>query len=305
VTTLSPQRRGTRQVRKITRKRIDSALRVLSHENLSAESVHSARKALKKARAGLRMLRPGVKESAYRWANEALRDAGRPLSEARDAQVIGETLAAVLTRYGAPAHQLRVEPLRRTIARHRTVTHQSLLEKPAAIAHSRGLLREARARVAALSIDAHDWEVLGLGLERVYSRCKRAMINVDRSGSSGSPAAFHEWRKQVKYLRYELTILKPLWPALIDTLTEQAHRLTDYLGEDHDLTVLREMAVAHREDLGERACEALLALIERRQHQLRKKAIRLGSRLFEERPKRFVARLGDYWHRWRKDPLPV
>jgi CHAD domain-containing protein len=301
MTALSSQRRGTRAVRKITRKRIDTALEFLSRKNLSAESVHRARKALKKARAALRMLRPGVKEATYRWANETLRDAARPLSEARDAQVLGDTLAAVLNRYGTPARHLQVEALRRTIAHHRTVTHQSLLEKPAAIAHSRGLLREARARVATLSIDAGDWDVLGPGLKRVYSQCKRAMTNVE---SSASPAAFHEWRKQVKYLRYELTILQPLWPALIDALSDQAHRLTDYLGEDHDLTVLREMAVAHRRDLPDRGFEALLALIERRQEQLRKKAMQLGARLFEEKPKRFVARFGDYWDQWRQDPLP-
>jgi hypothetical protein len=85
---------------------------------------------------------------------------------------------------------------------------------------------------------------------------------------------------------------------------DQAHRLTDYLGEDHDLTVLREMALAHPSELPDGALEALLALIERRQGQLRKKAVLLGSRLFEEKPKQFVARFGQYWRQWRRSPLP-
>jgi hypothetical protein len=53
-----------------------------------ASAVHQARKALK-ARAGLRMLRPCVKEAIYREVNKVLRDAARPLSAARDAQVLG------------------------------------------------------------------------------------------------------------------------------------------------------------------------------------------------------------------------
>jgi CHAD domain-containing protein len=301
VTTLSPQRRGTRTVRKITRKRIDTALEALSNKTLSAEGVHQARKALKKARAGLRMLRPGVKEAAYREVNEALRDAARPLSAARDAQVLGDTLSALVKRYGAPARHLQLAALRRAIAHHRADTHGSLLAKTGTIAHSRGLLREARGRVKALGLHSHDWDVLGSGLKRVYSGCKRSMTHATENGACD--AAFHEWRKQVKYLRYELAMLEPLWPALIDTLIDQAHRLSDYLGQDHDLTVLREMAVTHRGELSDRALEALMALVERRQEELRQKATRLGSRLFEEKPKRFMARLEDYWRQWRREPL--
>lgn len=301
MTTLSPEKRGTRTVRKITRKRIDAALEVLNKKTPSAESVHQARKALKKARALLRMLRPGVKEAVYREVNEALRDAARPLSAARDAQVLADTLAALVHRYGASASHLQLEGLRRAIAHRRTDTQRQLHGKTAEMAHSRGLLREARARIEALAIGAHDWRVLGSGVKRSYRGCKRAMR--DAVDDSTCAPAFHEWRKQAKYLRYELAMLEPLWPAWIDALTDQAHKLTDYLGEDHDLTVLRETAAAHCAELPDRASEALLALIERRQAELRKKAIRLGQRLFEEKPKRFRARLDDYWRQWRRESL--
>jgi hypothetical protein len=73
MTTQSPQKRGICTVRKLTRKRIDAALEVLSKKTPSAaEAVHQARKALKKARAGLRMLRPGVKEAIYREVNKVV-----------------------------------------------------------------------------------------------------------------------------------------------------------------------------------------------------------------------------------------
>jgi CHAD domain-containing protein len=297
MTALSPERRSTRTVLKITRKRIDTALEVLKKTHPRGEAVHEARKSLKKARAGLRLLRPGVKQSIYRRENAALRDAAQPLSAVRDAQVLNPTLTALLTRYGAPARALKLQGLKRTITRHRNSTHHALLQPPAALAHSRSLLRNARARITTLTIHQHDWSVLGVGLQRVYAQSRRALTGVhDRP----SAEHFHEWRKQVKYLRYELAILEPMWPALISTLMDQAHRLTDYLGEDHDLTVLREMALAHRSELSDGALEALLALIDRRQGQLRKKAMLLGARLFEEKPKHFVARFGQYWRQWRK-----
>jgi hypothetical protein len=59
----------------------------------------------------------------------------------------------------------------------------------------------------------------------------------------------------------------------------------------------------HRNELPDGALEALLALIDRRQGQLRKKAVLLGPRLFEEKPKQFAARFGQYWRQWRRSPL--
>jgi hypothetical protein len=223
MTTLSPELRGTRTVRKITRKRIDIALEVLRKTPPSDGTVHEARKSLKKARAGLRLLRSGLKQAIYREENAALRDAARPLSAVRDAEVLSHTLTALLTRYGAPASTLRLASLRRAIKHHRSAAHHTLLRQPAGLADSRRLLRKTRARVAALSIQQHDWAVLGTGLQRVYAQGRRAMTRVhDR------PAAeeFHEWRKQIK----------------------------------------------------------------------------LGSRLFDEKPKHFVARFGQYWRQWRRTP---
>jgi CHAD domain-containing protein len=78
-----------------------------------------------------------------------------------------------------------------------------------------------------------------------------------------SPEAFHEWRKQAKHLRYTLETLEPVWPPIIRTLADEARTLTNYLGDDHDLTVLRQHIGAE---------EQLSVLIEKRRTELRDKA---------------------------------
>ncbi len=67
---------------------IDDALRaaldVLAGDTVSDQDVHDARKSLKKARGGLRLLRPAMADDMFRAHNLALRDAGRLLSPLRD-----------------------------------------------------------------------------------------------------------------------------------------------------------------------------------------------------------------------------
>jgi hypothetical protein len=50
--------------------------------------------------------------------------------------VLGDTLAALVHRYGASANRLQLETLRRVIAHHRADTQRRLREKPKEIAHS-------------------------------------------------------------------------------------------------------------------------------------------------------------------------
>src|SRR5689334_2583821 len=67
--------------------RLADAARALERPGLDDEAVHDARKKLKSARAGLRLLRP-LDEPLYRRENERLRDAGRRLSAVRDGKVL-------------------------------------------------------------------------------------------------------------------------------------------------------------------------------------------------------------------------
>jgi CHAD domain-containing protein len=106
----------------------------------------------------------------------------------------------------------------------------------------------------------------------------------------------HEWRKRVKDLWYQLRLVRKAWPDQLDPLAEDAHALADQLGDHHDLTVLA-ADLAGREELAESG--VLAALIERRQSELLDAALKLGARLYAEKPKAFERRLGSYWAAWR------
>ena len=72
--------------------------------------------------------------------------------------------------------------------------------------------------------------------------------------------------------------------------------LGDALGEDHDLADLR-AALAKKPELagGLPASEAIMRLCVQRQDELRQAARSLGARVYAEKPRAFVDRLGAYW----------
>jgi CHAD domain-containing protein len=171
--------------------------------------------------------------------------------------------------------------------------HDTLRTGGAPLAHSRRLLREARAGAQKLQVRRDNWDVVAPALRQVYRQGRHALAEArDQTG----PEAFHEWRKKAKYLRYALETLEPLWPPVIHSLADQAHELTNYLGDDHDLTVLRQKT---HDTLNSAEAAVFTALIERLQMQLRQKAVRLGSKVYEEKPKVFTHRFAEYWKEWR------
>ncbi|HEU4625323.1 MAG TPA: CHAD domain-containing protein [Steroidobacteraceae bacterium] len=284
------------------RKQVERAREILEHKRLTDEDVHEARKHLKKARAALRLLRPALKDSSYRAWNIAMRDAARPLSAARDSKVLLDTLRLLGEQYGEQVPAVQLEGFRRVLQDQRGhAAREALGARSKVLAHSRRLLREVHGGVERLRIphDGDDWSPIRAGLKRVYSRGRRALAEARKTGS---PEAFHEWRKQAKYLRYNLEYLEPLWPAMIGEMVDQAHRLTDYLGDEHDFSVLREAVLAHRAAFRDAATlDAVLALIDRCQSQLREKALLLGSRLYQEKPRVFADRISEYWRNWRDE----
>jgi hypothetical protein len=82
-------------------------------------------------------------------------------------------------------------------------------------------------------------------------------------------------------------------------LADEAHKLADHLGDDHDLAVLRSKVKAHVDAFAGKDHDALIAVLDRRRKQLQDKAFKLGARIFEEKPRRFVKRIGQYWQLWR------
>jgi hypothetical protein len=76
--------------------------------------------------------------------------------------------------------------------------------------------------------------------------------------------------------------------------TRRADRLGDALGEEHDLWMLGVYVERHPEVFGRDNAtrDALLRQIRRRRARLRRRALKLGARLYRRKPGSFTQRIG-------------
>ena len=272
-------------VPRIIRKEIKKAIKeVAAHRGSSKERVHEARTHLKKARAALRLLDGNIRRRQFRRVNKSCREPAKALAKVRDAQVLEDTLDTLLR---GDSRRIFL-PFRRRLHTFSVRTTRA----PGSAVHpqqEQRLLKRAHDRAAGLHPRGRGWEAIKDGLIEAYACARKAHR---QALATPSEAAFHEWRKQTKYLRYEVELLD----SGLNDLVQQLHRLTDALGEDHDLAVLSktldDKAFA---DLDPKALCTLKARITRRQRGLRLRSKRMGQQMFAASPQAFVARLHRDW----------
>lgn len=259
--------------------------------------MHEARKDLKKLRALLRLVRDAIDDEAYARENARYRDAGRALAGARDAQVKLETIEALRADDPRAPAASAIRAYLEALESERDAHGRPGAGRDATTARAVSEIEAGRTALAGWAPAASGWELVAGGLARGY---RRGRNRLDETRTDPSAEHVHEWRKRVKDLWYHLRILRPLWPQPIDAAAEEAHRLSEYLGDHHDLAVLAADARARRDLFArEQELESLLAAAERRQSELLGAALALGERVYAERPKAFVRRFAAYWSAWR------
>ncbi len=271
------------------------------------EAVHTARKAMKRLRGLLRLVRDEVGDRAYRVENTLLRDTARRLAPARDGYVLLRTLDQLHGSYRGILRKQAFAHTRAYLAARHEGARRGVVEDDQLITDVIVTLKSARTRYAAWQADDRskrasklaargvrdDYAALEPGLRRVYARGQRAMR---RAYQDGTVESFHEWRKRVKYLRYQVEALEAVWPELLAAHAARLDELGELLGDDHDLAVLG--AIIRDEDAAtadQRERTMLLALIHRTRLELQYQARPIGWALYAETPAEFTARIGAYW----------
>lgn len=243
-------------------------------------AVHEARKSIKKARSGARLMRKTDK-AASRRINAAGRRAAHVLEEARDADSLEQIAraAAIHCEDDAISAVLRAEGER---------------------AHKDGLRvdRERAAGQALANLDAMAGEVgkialpddpdsaMAKGLKRTYKRMRKRYktAKADPTGET-----LHELRKRVKDWRYHTSALKEVWPETVKKRRKKAKKTADLIGRHHDLTRL----IDRLEDREGPHVDAAVETLRARRKALEKKALKQAGKLFKYDPGELERKLID------------
>lgn len=263
------------------------------------EGIHDARKAFKKIRAALRLARP-ILDGAYATENAWFRDTARRLSDLRDAQALLESFDKLQQTFAEEMQGETFADIRAALDRRR----QSMAEQDADLAGIveavRADLENVRDRIDSWTLREKGFAAIGRGLRETYRRGRQARATAYRKQSD---EAFHEWRKGVKYHWYQVRLLQDLWPEMLKTHRAALKELAEILGDEHDLVVMKQTVAALDPELREReGFDTFLALIDRRQQQLRTAARSLGDRIYAEKPNSLHRRFRAYWRAWQAEP---
>ncbi len=195
------------------------------------EAVHTTRKALKKTRATLRLVRNELGEEVYQRENASYRDAGRALSEMRDVYVRAQTLGGMRESLADQDIEGAVAEIQAMLANRHRAHRRQLFEERGPVEEAIALIESAQRRIKAWPIreDAY-YMALRDGLRRTYKRGRRRMRD---AYEHPAPDRFHEWRKRVKYHWRHMRILKQLWPKVLRKVGNEAHAAVDFLGDAH------------------------------------------------------------------------
>ncbi|MCL4216065.1 MAG: CHAD domain-containing protein [Candidatus Hydrogenedentes bacterium] len=280
-------------LRRIVAAQIDGAIADLRAGNSETRSgVHEARKKFKKIRAVLRLVKDEL-GPVYAEENTWYRDTARQLAGMRDAEAMVEAVDKLRKHFG-----------KRFPSRiHKTVRAALVKQRDAAAETNKGApmdviiegLAQARGRVAEWPIEATGYSLIEAGLGRVYRAGCRGHAAAETARSA---EAFHDWRKQVKHHWYHNRLLYVLWPEYFDPHQSSLKTLSDYLGDKHDLDELQSVLcdMVDSRDISYEHRQLVHDLAEERSQTLQQDALLLGSRIFAEKPKAYLARIWAYWH---------
>ncbi len=324
---LRPEERVTDGLRRMAISQLDLAIELLGGDNgmvPAATAVHETRKALKRLRALIALLRDELGEREFAREDDVLRGAGLRLAGARDAEVLVSTLEDLVSEHPKRlAHRRGVGRLRRQLVAERDAEIERTRDDAWARAQVVCELRAQRARVEAWTLPERDGiDSVEAGLRRIYRQGRRRRRRAARAkGEAGH--AMHRWRKRVKDLRYAAAMLDRRYPGRANggkkgarphglhgraqrmdagymrQLTRRADELGELLGEEHDLALLAARLKAGAKRSGGRRLEvggatrkALLKVIAKRRRRLHREALHRGKRLYRETPGSFVRRMG-------------
>jgi CHAD domain-containing protein len=273
---------------------LDFAARQLSRPSRGSDGIHEARKSVKKVRALLRLVREPLGDR-YRQENRDLRDIGRRLSPLRDSVALIETFDELRKNHAEGLSKPILDGVRKGLVAEKKHLEQEAKSHRVA-AETAKLLRTAVGRVESWPLKGSGFEVLRDGVERVFQAARKSMKRAERSPNA---ANYHEWRKRVKDHWYLMRVLENIWPEMMTAERDTLHTLEEFLGEDHNLVVMREK-IGNRKGL-----KPLRNGIQEYQKQLREAAMALGKRVYDEKPAEFLERTEHLWDLWQAQPGEV
>ncbi|QDU38188.1 CHAD domain protein [Maioricimonas rarisocia] len=287
-------------IRRIAIEQIEKAIGEIDDDTLSRhDAVHQVRKRFKKIRGLVRLVRPALGDQ-YEPINIWYRDAGRRLSEIRDATTMIECFDELAESASDVIEDAVLQSIHNRLVDRRQRIESASRPVEKTLDEIACALSEQRQQVDTWSLDDDGFDAIAGGLGKSFRRGRKTL---NRAEQSPTDENLHEWRKRVKYHWFHSRLLRNVWPEVLKARINEMDRLSDLLGDDHDLAVLHEtMKTSPPDDIGDAGViPPLEGLIQQRRSDLQRQAFDVGRRVYADSAKRLTQHLGVWWDVWISD----
>ncbi|MFW5820395.1 MAG: CHAD domain-containing protein [Bacteroidota bacterium] len=255
------------------------------------EKIHEVRKSLKKIRAVLRLYRDSTGYSTYHRKNIFYRDLGRKISAPRDKHVLLELGKKVLEE--APEN-IRDQNTERMIAALEKQRDDSLTEvKKSKELEAIKVEVQNAIQDENMAVKNEGFNAIKGGVKRMYKQSRNYMKSILKEPDD---TTIHDFRKRVKYLRYQMSVLRPIYPEMITAYRRILKNVSDEIGLYRDYTLFYDMLKnTDFFNLNDKQRNFINNYIEREKDEALIRALEPSKKFFLVKPKSFVKRLFNYY----------
>ena len=270
------------------------------------DAIHEIRKSVKKTRAILQVV-GADKGRALATSARRLRAINRRLSAVRDADVMLETLHTLRNKDRGTLNGRCFARVQRRLSSRKKSAMKAARRKET--------WRRIGQSVRKIRQDARQWKPkhrqfgsLAAGIRLAHQRGRTAMACARKRQRA---ADFHEWRKQIKALWYELRLVEGAGPRIRRDVKD-LHRAEAWLGTEHDVVVLCDELSEDVPQGDSRIDLDRVRLVgDRHRYELRTKALASTKRIYARAPREYANSVRREWKRWhtrqdkRHGPSPL
>jgi len=268
----------------------------VSSDEEKHKAVHEARKAFKKVRACLRLVRDHI--DYYKEENAWFRDRGSEISDVRDTTANIETLNVLKEQYDSELYENAFNDLYKKLEQQRQRSAENAFHKDNQVEKLREAVERKIKSIPGWPLDIQSFNDIRPSIKRTY---KRGYKGLRKSLKTREIKDFHEWRKRVKYLRYQIDILNRLWPPVFEVYEDELHDITDFTGTLNDLNNLQLTIQELDEPFKDRDEKMLFNAIKQKHEEVIKKhSLLKGKKFYFDSPSDFCDRMEIYWETHRE-----
>lgn len=274
--------------------RISCIRQQIRNEEDVHKAIHESRRSIKRIRAILRLIRDEIGYSDYFRENRFYRDLARRMAPVRDSFVLHQTFLSLKSRYPDLVPERDYSLLQNGLCRRIESDLECFMDERGGFSSILKDVGQASRRIDHYCQLRNSYRSVRKGIRRVYKRGRnhhfriREIQNLDQ---------FHEYRKNAKYLQFQMELMQPLFPKLLKAYAGTIDKHTELLGDIRDLDRLGfYIQQVIPGEIPKGSARRILEKFSTHRDEMMAKVISKSQMIYAEKPGEFIRRINIYWN---------